>query len=137
MIIPPTGMVKILSFEFFYGVSSMFNVTITIDENSDVPMYEQLYRYFVSEISSGRLKYSERLPSKRALSEHLGVSRSTVEAAYELLVAEGYVLPRARSGYYVSDFSPFEAAQRPAAHAQTPAVLQQSGNLIFPPHRST
>ncbi len=109
----------------------MFNVTITIDENSDVPMYEQLYRYFVSEISSGRLKYSERLPSKRALSEHLGVSRSTVEAAYELLVAYGYVLPRARRGYYVSDSPPFEAAQRPAAHAQAPAVLQQKREFDF------
>ena len=131
MIIAPSGMVKILSFEIFYGVSSMFNVTITIDESSGVAMYEQLYRYFVGEISSGRLKYSERLPSKRALSEHLGISRSTVEAAYELLVAEGYVLPKARSGYYVADFSPFKAGERAETQAPACAALPEKREFDF------
>lgn len=85
----------------------MFNITIALREDKAQPMYEQLYRFFTWEISAGRLKSGERLPSKRALSEHLGVSRSTVEAAYDLLLGEGYISSRPRSGYYVSDFTPF------------------------------
>ena len=50
----------------------------------------------------GRLKSGERLPSKRALAEHLGISVITVENAYEQLSSEGYVKSQERSGYFVS-----------------------------------
>jgi GntR family transcriptional regulator/MocR family aminotransferase len=42
-----------------------------------------------------------KLPSKRSLAEHLGVSVITVEYAYRQLMDEGYVYARQRSGYYV------------------------------------
>ena len=87
----------------------MYNITLALDPESKMPMYEQLYRYFVSEIHSGKLKSGEKLPSKRAICSHLGVSTSTVETAYEMLVAEGYMRSRPKSGYYVSDFVTFEA----------------------------
>ena len=90
----------------------MFNVTLSLDPASRTPMYEQLYRYFVSEIHAGRLSEGEKLPSKRALCAHLGVSCSTVETAYGLLAAEGYILSRAKSGYYVSDFVVFQEPLR-------------------------
>ena len=90
----------------------MFNVTLSLDPASRTPMYEQLYRYFVSEIHAGRLSQGEKLPSKRALCAHLGVSRSTVETAYGLLAAEGYILSRAKSGCYVSNFVAFQPSEQ-------------------------
>ena len=42
-----------------------------------------------------------RLPSVRAQAKHLQVSVSTVAEAYERLVAEGLILAKAGSGYYV------------------------------------
>ena len=87
----------------------MQNVTLTLEPGAKTPMYEQLYQYFAGEIRTGRLGRGERLPSKRALCAHLGVSRSTVETAYGLLVAEGYVCARPQSGYYVSDDLSFDA----------------------------
>lgn len=89
----------------------MYNVTLTLDGGAKVPLYEQLYRYFVEEIQSGRLAAGEKLPSKRSLCAHLGVSRSTVENSYAILVAEGYVRAAARSGFYVADFIPYVAPQ--------------------------
>lgn len=77
------------------------------------PMYEQIYRYFVEEIHAGRLTKGERLPSKRALCARLGISGSTAEAAYALLVSEGYVTAKPQSGYYVSDFVTFDAPDGP------------------------
>lgn len=91
----------------------MYNLTISIDPGLRQPMYEQLYRYFADEIAAGRLRKGEKLPSKRALCAHLGVSRTTVETAYSILVSEGYVRSSPKSGYYVSELLPFsgEAAQ--------------------------
>ena len=60
-----------------------------------------LYEAIRRDMIAGRLLSGERLPSKRALAEHLGISVITVETAYMQLVAEGYVSSRARSGFYV------------------------------------
>ena len=73
------------------------------------PLYQQIYRYVVAEIRAGRLREGDKLPSKRALCAHLGVSQSTVEGAYGLLVAEGYVRSLPRSGYRVCAVAPLEA----------------------------
>jgi GntR family transcriptional regulator/MocR family aminotransferase len=49
-------------------------------------------------MENGTIEAGERLPSIRALSLHLHVSKITVEAAYQQLIAEGYVESRERSG---------------------------------------
>lgn len=76
-------------------------LTIPLDGRAASPLYEQIYQYIRREIESGRLSAGKKLPSKRALSAHLKVSQSTVETAYGQLAAEGYLLARPRSGYYV------------------------------------
>lgn len=85
----------------------------------DSPLYQQLYRHLVEEIRQGRLKKGDKLPSKRRLCALLGVSMSTVETAYSLLVAEGYVYARPRSGYVVADLLPL--APTPAPDIPRPA----------------
>lgn len=80
----------------------MENFTFKLQTEDKKPLYEQLYRYIIGEIESGRLKNGEKLPSKRALCAHLHISQSTVETAYGMLAAEGYIRPRPKSGYYVS-----------------------------------
>ena len=80
----------------------MNSFTLEFDRGSRLPIYEQLYAYIADGIRSGRLKENERLPSKKALASHLGISANTVEAAYLMLCQEGYVYSRPRSGYYIS-----------------------------------
>lgn len=75
--------------------------TVSLERGGGVPMYEQLYRYIREEIVSGRIKCGERLMSKKAAARHLGVSVITVETAYSMLMQEGYIKSRAKSGYYV------------------------------------
>ena len=53
------------------------------------PIYEQIYDYIKKEIRDRKLKAEAKLPSTRALSEHLSVSRSTVQLAYDQLLSEG------------------------------------------------
>lgn len=72
----------------------------------DAPLYDQLYRHIAGAIRSGALSPGARLPSKRRMCALAGVSMSTVETAYSLLAAEGYVLSRPRSGYVCADLLP-------------------------------
>ena len=108
----------------------MYNITLTLDGGSRIPMYEQLYRYFAEEIQSGRLPAGTKLPSKRSLCAHLGVSRSTVENSYAILVAEGYVQAVAKSGFYVADLVPYGAATpATAASVERPVLAQPRVNF--------
>lgn len=66
----------------------------------DCSLYDYLYQRIRDDVMSGEIAAGQRLPSKRALAQHLGVSVVTVEGAYAQLVAEGYVRSRPRSGYF-------------------------------------
>jgi GntR family transcriptional regulator / MocR family aminotransferase len=57
-------------------------------------------------IQSRRLAAGTMMPSSRALAQDLGLSRGTVAAAYDQLVAEGYLLTRQRAGTEVADLGP-------------------------------
>ena len=70
-------------------------------ENSSLPHYVQLYQYIKHEISSGGWPHHSRLPSVRKLADVLGLSTTPVEMAYQQLLAEGFILSKPRSGYYV------------------------------------
>ena len=89
----------------------MFTLALSLDPKGRMPMYEQLYAAMADAIREGALRHGEKLPSKRALCAQLGVSRSTVETACELLLAEGYVESRPRSGYYVAEYQTVAATQ--------------------------
>ena len=65
-------------------------LTYELKKSPGVPLYEALYRCIRGDILSGALRPGEKLPSKRALAEHLRVSVVTVECAYSQLEAEGY-----------------------------------------------
>lgn len=77
-------------------------ITFLPDEHRSDPLYLQVYKHLTSCIRNGELRDGEKLPSKRTLAAHLHVSLSTVETAYDMLVTEGYVTARARSGYYAN-----------------------------------
>lgn len=66
---------------------------------SPEPHYLRIYRYFKENILCGSIPTNCKLPSIRALAQHLGISRNPVETAYGHLVAEGYIVNRAKSGY--------------------------------------
>ena len=75
--------------------------SIMIDPNVSDSMYLQVYSQIARQIREGIIKTGEYLPSKRTLCDQLKVSHSTVENAYQLLAAEGYIEPLPRKGYRV------------------------------------
>ncbi len=71
---------------------------VSLDRVSREPLHRQLYDAFRHAILRGELSPGCRLPSSRAYAPHLGISRHTVEAAYDALTAEGYISGRVGSG---------------------------------------
>ncbi|PLR95053.1 MocR-like pyridoxine biosynthesis transcription factor PdxR [Bacillus sp. T33-2] len=80
----------------------MIELTPVFENKSNEPLYIQLSNYIKQEIFTGRIRQSEKLPSKRKLSNHLGVSLNTIQAAYDQLCAEGYAESKARQGLFVT-----------------------------------
>lgn len=83
----------------------MLKHAFMVDSNSDLPLYQQVYDHLAQQIRTGQLAAGERLPGKRSLAEDLGVSVNTVDTAYQMLTAEGYLESRLRSGFFVQPFT--------------------------------
>ena len=96
-------------------------LTYDFSQRGDESLYEYLYLCIRADIENGSIPAGRRLPSKRALAKHLGVSLITVEGAYSQLVAEGYVRAEARRGYYACDLEVASAhlGQRPSLSVPT------------------
>ncbi|MDD6265831.1 MAG: PLP-dependent aminotransferase family protein [Clostridia bacterium] len=65
-------------------------------------LYLTVYNSLKEDIISGAYAFKDKLPSKRVTADRFGVSLITVEHAYDLLLSEGYVEAKERSGYYSS-----------------------------------
>ena len=66
-------------------------------------IYEFLYKCIKNDILSGKIKPGEKLPSKRTFAKNLNVSVITIEGAYEMLMAEGYIYSVPKKGFYVEN----------------------------------
>ncbi len=72
-----------------------------INESSHKPLYLQIYEQVREDIVKEYYPYGTKLPSKRTVADDLSVSTITVEHAYGLLLEEGYIESRERSGFFV------------------------------------
>ena len=88
------------------------------------PLYRQIVDGFKSEISAGRLRPGQSLPSFRALAEDLLVSLITVKRAYEELEREGIVFSKQGLGTFVADTGPEK--HRAARRQDAEALLEQA-----------
>ena len=108
----------------------MVHLTTALDAASSVPLYEQLYESLAGEMRSGALAAGTRMPGKRRLAAELSVSVNTVDAAYQILTAEGYLASRERSGFYVQEYLALPQMSAPAG-----AHLPFSAAPAAPPRR--
>jgi len=87
----------------------------SIDRESIVPIYQQIYEELREAILTGTLPELTRLPPERTLAEKLNVNRSTVVHAYRELVTDGLIEQRVGSGSRVA-----RAAGHPPRSADVP-----------------
>ncbi|AQQ51687.1 MocR-like pyridoxine biosynthesis transcription factor PdxR [Planococcus lenghuensis] len=73
---------------------------VELNRNAAEPLYEQLYTGIRNAILQRKIAVGDKLPSKRKLADYLSISRTTVEQAYDQLLAEGYIEALPRQGFY-------------------------------------
>ncbi len=96
---------------------------IELDRAGPTPLRSQLEGQLRGAIQNGRLSAGERLPSSRALADHLGVSRGLIQECYAQLQAEGYLTSRGGSATLVAATM---SGSRPSP-APTPAPPTRPG----------
>ncbi|HTS75514.1 MAG TPA: PLP-dependent aminotransferase family protein [Bryobacteraceae bacterium] len=74
---------------------------IQLDPQSETPLYRQLYEVIKLQILKGRISRGEKLPAGRELAGTIGLHRTTIAAAYELLEAEGLIKSHVGRGTFV------------------------------------
>jgi GntR family transcriptional regulator/MocR family aminotransferase len=113
---------------------------IVINRGSAVPLHRQVYDEWRNGILTGRFAPGERVPSSRDLAAALAVSRATVTAAYDQLIAEGYLESERGSGTFVTRDLPDEAlrpthAAKGGAGAVRAVRLSEYGKRLEPVFR--
>jgi 2-aminoadipate transaminase len=100
--------------------------TPALSPASDVPLYRQLYEQIALRIRSGELTRGTRLPATRELAGLLGLNRTTISAAYELLETEGLIAGQVGRGSFVRGTP---AAPAPAAGVDWGSLLERGETL--------
>jgi GntR family transcriptional regulator/MocR family aminotransferase len=106
----------------------MLHLLLPPEGNEKKPLYQRLYESFVAQICSGAIPAGTKLPGKRTLSAELGLSVNTVDTAYQMLAAEGYIESRARSGFYVLAFADMLPERAVPSAKPTVSSLARIGN---------
>ena len=91
-------------------------------EHKKEHLYLEVYHYYRKLIMEERLLPGSKMPSLRKCAQELKLSRTTIENAYLQLAADGYIIAKAQSGYYVTDI----------ATKQHPVILEKHSENMVP-----
>jgi len=80
-------------------------ITIDFEKRGKRTLTDFIYQSIKNQILQGNLSENDKLPSKRSLALHLGVSVITIQNAYLQLIDEGYLFSIEKKGFYVSDIA--------------------------------
>lgn len=108
----------------------MNELTINLEAASKQPLYEQIYEYIKVGIQKGHIPFEEKLPSTRALANHLQISRSTVDIAYEQLVSEGYIRSVPCKGYFVNKIEGLHYLETKSEYTNTKKAQAQETYFV-------
>ncbi len=121
---------------------SKLPLDITLQRESETPIYRQLIDQIQSQIAGGVLTAGTRLPASRALARQLGISRISVVNAYNELRSAGYLNAHAGRGSFVARVdqatelastpsSPQASRQRAASIRQMMRLARKPGIIDF------
>jgi GntR family transcriptional regulator / MocR family aminotransferase len=123
-----------------HKASSAFSPLIVINRRSPHPIHRQIYDAFRSAIVRRNLSSGQQIPSTRALSAELSISRIPILTAYAQLLAEGYFESRVGAGTFVSSSLPHQPSPPVSRATSPPQVTPRSrrisrASLQLPPYK--
>ncbi len=112
---------------------------LTFSRDGEAPIHRQVYSAIRGYILDRRLPSGAKLPATRDLAKQLGVGRNTIVAAYDQLLAEGYLEARAGSCTRVAQLPAARGSSSSARTGVPSCGLSRRGKQIADlpqPHRS-
>ena len=106
---------------------ALMEIRPELNAESRLPIYRQIGDYLQGLIESGSLRPGDRLPPTRELAGHLGLNRTTVSAAYEMLEAGGLIQGSVGRGSYVREMPQRESEPLNWSRMLTPTLSQSAG----------
>ena len=107
----------------------MLELTPNLNMNSKKALYVQLYEY-IKKIIGWNDSGFYKITCKKKLASYLQVSKNTVEAAYEQLLAEGYIESISRKGYFVCKFEQMMDVEGSEAKVEEVSFRERTIHLI-------
>ncbi|MCU1384123.1 MAG: Transcriptional regulator, GntR family domain / Aspartate aminotransferase [Acidobacteria bacterium] len=104
-----------------------WEVSFTLERGPGVPLFQQIARAVSADIRRGRLRPGDALPGTRTLAHALGVQRLTVVAAFDELVAEGWIVNQRARGAFVSTDLPDPKPRRFTSWEPPVAMADRTG----------
>ena len=95
---------------------AQWEVTFALTRRPGAPLFQQIAGAISADIRRGRLRPGDALPGTRGLARALGVQRLTVVAAFDDLVAQGWLITQRARGTFVSTDLPDSPSERLARH---------------------
>lgn len=80
----------------------MLLTNLKLDQQAETPLYAQIIESIKNQLYHNQIAAGDRLPSVRKLAAALQISRTTVESAYNQLVADGYLQNEPKRGYFAA-----------------------------------
>ena len=103
---------------------------VHLDYRDVRPIYTQIADGFRAQINAGVLRPEEKLPSVRELAVQLSINPNTIQRAYRLLEAEGWIATVPGKGCFVCGLRSYTDAEKQellAAFDKAAAALLKSG----------
>lgn len=99
---------------------------IELNTSSDTPIYVQLRNQIVLGIGRGELKEGEGLPTVRQLAQDAGINVMTVNKAYGVLKAEGFIVIDRRHGAKVCTRQDYGAEYKEKVEAELELLITET-----------
>jgi DNA-binding LacI/PurR family transcriptional regulator len=109
----------------------LFQSSGAVQPAEGVPRYRQIYEALLMEISSGKLKPGDQIPSEKELCESFQVSRITSKKALEMLVANHLISRQRGKGSFVVETSPMPGPEQKTSSFRSIAFLISAFNDSF------
>ena len=110
-----------------------YSSLISIDKSAKTPIFLQIAGCLTQNIRQGVIPVGAQLPGSRAMADVLGLHRKTVVAAYEELLAQGWLETQSSRGTFVSEKLP-EIKPQALPRFKSPEVLNLPGFAFKPDH---
>lgn len=101
------------------------SIAFQLDDDKDKPVFLKLAASIQREIERGRLKPGAALPGTRALAKSLRIHRNTVDAAYQELMQQGWLVAEPSRGTFVArNFPDGTEGGRPASQKKASGAAE-------------